>query len=104
MAERQPSGLVKLALELGPLVTFFLVNSRAEAWDLGRFLPIDGLAADQVPIMTATAAFMVATVISLAISLAMYGRLPIMPLVSGVIVIVFGALTLYLQDELFIKL
>lgn len=104
MSARQPSGILKLALELGPLVTFFLVNSRAEAWDLGRFLPIEGLADDQVPIMTATAAFMIAIVISLSVSLAMFRRIPVMPLVSGVIVIVFGALTLYLQDELFIKL
>lgn len=77
--------LLKLALEMGPLVVFFLANNRAD-------------------LMVATAAFMVATVISLALSFAVFRRIPIMPLVSGVIVMVFGGLTLILQDELFIKL
>jgi len=104
MAAREPSGLLKLVLELGPLAVFFLVNSRAEAWSLERFLPFPGIAPDQVAIMAATAAFMVATAISLTTSLAIVGRVPVMPLVSGVIVLVFGGLTLYLQDELFIKL
>ncbi|WMS42904.1 septation protein A [Acuticoccus sp. MNP-M23] len=104
MVERKQSGILKLVLELGPLATFFLVNSRAEAWDLGRFLPTADLPADQVPIMAATCAFMVATVISLSVSLAVYRRVPIMPLVSGAIVILFGGLTLYLQNDTFIKM
>ncbi|MEM8663408.1 MAG: septation protein A [Pseudomonadota bacterium] len=104
MAARQPGSVLKLVLELGPLVTFFLVNSQAESWGLGAFGPLQEVAADQVAIMAATATFMVATIISLTISLAMFRRLPVMPLVSGVIVILFGGLTLYLQDELFIKL
>ncbi len=103
-AARQHSSVLKLFLELGPLVIFFLVNARAEAWDLGRFLPISGVKPDQVAIMAATFAFMVATVIALAVSLVVMRRLPVMPLVSGVIVVLFGGLTLYLQDDLFIKL
>ncbi len=39
MVQRKQSGILKLVLEIGPLVIFFLVNSRAEAWNLGRFLP-----------------------------------------------------------------
>lgn len=104
MAARQHSSVLKLFLELGPLVIFFLVNSRAEAWDLGRYLPISGVAPDQVAIMAATFAFMVATVVALAVSLIVMRRVPVMPLVSGVIVVLFGGLTLYLQDDLFIKL
>ena len=38
------------------------------------------------------------------ISYALVRKLPIMPLVSGVVVVVFGGLTLSLQDEVFIKL
>jgi intracellular septation protein len=75
----------KLALELGPLVVFFTMNSRA-----GLF--------------TATAWFMAAMVISMAVMWMLVRRLPIMPLVSCVLVLVFGGLTLVLQDELFIKL
>ena len=51
-----------------------------------------------------TGVFMVATVISLIVSRMLFGRIPVMPLVSGVFVIVFGGLTLWLQDEHFIKI
>ena len=82
-AELNP--LLKLALDVGPLLLFFFVNTR---WG----------------IFTATAAFMVATLISIAVTYAMTRRIPMMPLVSAIVVMVFGGLTLYLQDETFIKL
>ncbi len=84
--------LLKLALEMGPLVLFFLGNAYAE-----RF----GIAADQ-KLFVATGAFVAATVTALAIHYALVRRLPVMPLVSGVVVVVFGGLTLYLQDKTFI--
>lgn len=77
--------LVKLALELGPLIVFFVANSRGD-------------------LFIATGAFMAATTVSLVLSWILSRRLPVMPLVSGVVVLVFGGLTLALQDELFIKL
>ena len=77
--------LLKLAVEAGPLVVFFVVNSRAG-------------------IMTATAAFMAATVVAVALSWSLDRRLPVMPMVSGVFVLGFGGLTLLLADETFIKL
>ncbi|MBJ3777208.1 septation protein A [Acuticoccus mangrovi] len=104
MAARQQNSIAKLVLELGPLVTFFVVNARAEAWHFADYALFSGVAPKEVPIMAATAAFMLATVAALAVSLALYRRIPVMPLLSGVIVVVFGGLTLYLQDELFIKL
>jgi intracellular septation protein len=76
---------LKLALELGPLVIFFLANQRAG-------------------IFAATGLFIVATVIALGAHYGLVRKLPIMPLVSGVVVVAFGGLTLALQDELFIKL
>ena len=81
----QPALLPKLAIELGPLLVFFAGNAIAG-------------------IYAGTAAFMVATVISLAVARLRYHKVPVMPLVSGVIVLLFGGLTLYLQDETFIKL
>jgi intracellular septation protein len=104
MEAKREGSILKLALELGPLLTFFLVNARAGAWDLGRLPFLQGVAENDVPIMAATGAFMLATVIALSVSLAIFRRVPVMPLVSGVIVVVFGGLTLYLQDDLFIKL
>jgi intracellular septation protein len=46
---------------------------------------------------------MAALVIALAIAYALTRHLPIMPLVTAIVVLVFGGLTLVLHDELFIK-
>lgn len=99
-AKDQLNPLLKLALELGPLGIFFFANARGE--QLAESFP--ALAALGGPIFIATAAFMVAIAISLSVSWVLTRHLPIMPLVTGVVVLVFGALTLYLQDDLFIKL
>lgn len=106
--ERDPSDpqrkevppLLKMALELGPLLVFFFANSRGE-WLVERF-PV--LAQIGQPIFIATALFMAATVIALAVSWSMTRSLPIMPLVSGIVVLVFGALTLWLHNDTFIKM
>ncbi len=98
--KKEMNALLKLALELGPLMVFFFANARGE-W-LVETWPALGMLGG--PIFLATGLFMVATAISLAISWALVRSLPIMPLVSGVVVFVFGALTLYLQDDIFIKM
>ena len=91
---------LKLVLELGPLMVFFFANTRGE-W-LAQKFPI--LTDFGGPIFIATGLFMIATVIALAASWMLVRTLPIMPLVSGVVVLVFGALTLYLRDDIFIKM
>ncbi|OSQ37850.1 septation protein A [Thalassospira mesophila] len=78
--------LTKLVLEMGPLVLFFAVN--AITHDL----------------MSATLVFVVATIVALSVSFLINRTVPVMPLIGGVFVIVFGGLTLYLQDDLFIKI
>jgi intracellular septation protein len=75
---------LKLMLDLGPLLVFFAANSR-------------------FGIFAATGAFMAAIVIALAVAYALTRHLPIMPLVTAIVVVVFGTLTLVLHDELFIK-
>lgn len=77
--------IIKLFVELGPLLIFFITNSH-------------------YGIFAGTAAFMAATIVSLAASHALLGRIATMPLVTGVFVLVFGGLTLYLQDDHFIKM
>lgn len=77
--------LVKLAVDLGPLVVFFLGNS-------------------YFGIYYATAMFMAATLISLGLSYAIEHKLSPMPIVTGIVVTVFGGLTIWLADDLFIKL
>lgn len=91
---------LKLALELGPLVVFFFANARAE--QLGAAFPV--LAQLGGALFIATGLFMVATAISLAASWMLTRTIPAMPLVSGIVVFVFGALTIWLQDETFIKM
>ncbi|MFK5979380.1 MAG: septation protein A [Rhizobiaceae bacterium] len=93
--------LLKMALEMGPLVAFFVANAKGKS--LVGLWPELGQLGDE-PIFLATAVFMVAISISLVVSYWLTRTLPIMPVVTGVVVLVFGGLTLYLQDELFIKL
>src|SRR5512139_3416824 len=81
----QLNPFLKLALDIGPLVLFFIAN--------GRF-----------GIFTATAVFMAASLAAIAVTYAMTRHLAIMPLVTAAIVLVFGGLTLILHDETFIKL
>ena len=92
--------LLKLVLELGPLLVFFFGNLRGE-WLVQQF---PALAALGGPLFVATGLFMAATVISLVVSKVMLGHLPLMPFVSGIVVLVFGALGIYLQNETFIKM
>lgn len=102
MAETEVKGasLGKLMLELGPLAVFFFANAegaRLQAW-------FPALMALGEPIFVATAAFMAAIAVSLAVSLVKERSVPVMPLVSGVVVLVFGGLTLWLKDDTFIKM
>src|SRR6266480_2204241 len=97
---------LKLVLDLGPLVLFFLANSRPALFlpFVSPILPADIASGERIGIFVATAVFMVAIVLALAISYALTRHLPMMPLITAVIVLVFGSLTLVLHDELFIKL
>lgn len=92
--------LLKLVLELGPLLVFFFGNLRGP-W-LVQELP--ALASLGGPLFVATALFMAATVISLVVSKIVLGHLPIMPFVSGIVVVIFGSLSIWLQNETFIKM
>lgn len=93
--------LIKLALELGPLMLFFFVNARGKSL-MARFEILSVWFSQ--PIIFATAVFMVAMVISLLVSWLLMKRVAVMPLVTGAVVMVFGGLTLYFQDDTFIKM
>ena len=84
-AKKPMNQWLKMALEMGPLLVFFFGNSR-------------------FGIFPATIAFMVATIAALSVSYVMVRTIPMMPLVGGVFVLFFGGLTIYLQDDLFIKI
>jgi intracellular septation protein len=98
--------LLKLALDLGPLLLFFFANARPalfEPW-IAPLIPEAVATGERAGIFVATAVFMVAIVVALAVSYALTRRLPLMAVVSAVVVIVFGGATLVLQNETFIKL
>ena len=85
MKKSAPHPLFKLATELGPLVIFFAANAK-----FGLFV--------------ATGAFMVAIVVAIAASYVVTRHVPLMAIVTAFIVLVFGGLTLFFHDEMFIKL
>ena len=93
--------LIKVALELGPLIVFFAVNSFGERWLEQSELLSSWFSQ---PIIFATAVFMVAMTISLLLSWLLLRRIAVMPLVTGIVVLIFGGLTLYFQDSTFIKM
>ena len=76
---------LKLLLEMGPLVLFFLVYTR-------------------FGIFAGTGALMVATIVALAVTYALTKHLPVMPMVTAAMVIVFGGATLLLHDATFVKM
>ena len=77
--------IVKLLLELGPLALFFAAFSRFD-------------------IYVATGVLMASVLVTLAVSYATLRRIPIMPLVTAVIVLIFGSLTLFFHNETLIKI
>src|SRR5260370_21397274 len=84
MDKATPHPLFKLATELGPLIVFFVANARFH-------------------LFVATGAFMVAIVAAMIASYVVTRHVPVMALVTGIVVIIFGTLTLGLHDETFIK-
>jgi intracellular septation protein len=75
----------RLALDLGPLIVFFAGF---------KYLGIFG----------ATAAFMAAVLVALCAGFLLEKRLSPMPLFTAVLVLIFGGLTLYLKNDIFIKM
>jgi intracellular septation protein len=84
MDKTRPHPLFKLATELGPLMVFFIANAKFN-------------------LFVATGAFMVAVIAAMIASYAVTRHVPMMAIVTAVVVIVFGTLTLVLHDETFIK-
>lgn len=82
---KQISGGLKFVIELGPIAAFFIAY---KFWGL----------------MPATGVIMVAMLAALAANWLLTRHIPKAPIVTAVIVLVFGGLTLWLNDETFIKM
>lgn len=89
---------IKIALEIGPLAVFFGTFQ----WLKGAPLEIGGVLYQ--PVVVATIAFIPAILASLAASWAMTRQLPRMAVVTAIVVVVFGGLTVALNDDTFIKM
>jgi len=77
--------LYKLLIDIGPLAVFFIFYTRS------------GLQASILP-------FMVATVIAVIFSYILEKKIPIMPTVGAGIVLLFGGLTIYFDNDVFFKM
>ncbi len=75
----------KLLIDIGPLAIFFIFYTRS------------GLQASILP-------FMIATVIAVLFSYILEKKIPIMPTVGATIVLIFGGLTIYFDNEVFFKM
>lgn len=75
----------KLLIDIGPLAIFFIFYTR------------NGLQASILP-------FMIATVIAVIFSYIMEKKIPVMPTVGAAIILVFGGLTIYFNNEVFFKM
>jgi intracellular septation protein len=90
-ASREPTGWARLAIDIGPLLVFFLVNF---------FAPVPGA----LKIFVATGAFMAAMVAALTFAAVRYRYVSPLLLFSAVMVVVLGGLTIWLHNETFIKI
>ena len=77
--------IYKLLIDIGPLAVFFIFYTRS------------GLQASILPLM-------IATVIAVLFSYILEKKIPIMPTVGAGIVLIFGGLTIYFDNEIFIKM
>ena len=75
----------KILIDIGPLAVFFIFYTRS------------GLQASILP-------FMVATVIAVLFSYILEKKIPIMPTVGAGIVLLFGGLTIYFDNDIFFKM
>jgi intracellular septation protein len=93
MTERkqEPASGSQLLIDVGPLLVFFGVNF---------FAPVPQV----LKIFVATGAFMAAMVVAMIYSALRFGRISPMLWFSGVLVVLMGGVTIWLQDETFIKM
>ena len=77
--------IYKLLIDIGPLAVFFVFYTRSD-------------------LKTAILPFMIATIIAVLFSYIIEKKIPIMPTVGAAIILVFGGLTIYFDNETFFKM
>ena len=77
--------IYKLLIDIGPLAVFFIFYTRGD-------------------LKTAILPFMIATIIAVLFSYIIEKKIPIMPTAGAVIILIFGGLTIYFDNETFFKM
>ena len=77
--------IYKLLIDIGPLAVFFIFYTRGD-------------------LKTAILPFMIATIIAVLFSYILEKKIPIMSTVGAVIILIFGGLTIYFDNETFFKM
>ena len=100
MTESTPkpkSGWLNVAVDYGPLLVFFLTYK--------YFSPdeADDMVGEIAAVIRGTVAFIVAAIIALVVSKWRLGKVSPMLMLSTALIVGFGALTIYFQDERFIE-
>jgi len=75
----------KLLIDIGPLAVFFIFYSRSD-------------------LKSAIIPFMIATIIAVLFSYIMEKKIPVMPTVGALIILIFGGLTIYFDNDVFFKM
>ena len=77
--------IFKLLIDIGPLAVFFIFYTRSD-------------------LKTAILPFIIATTIAVLFSYIIEKKIPVMPTVGAVIILIFGGLTIYFDNETFFKM
>lgn len=78
-------GIYKLLIDIGPLAVFFIFYSRGD-------------------LKTAILPFMIATIVAVLFSYILEKKIPLMPTFGAIIILIFGGLTIYFDNETFFKM
>ena len=98
MSDKNASPLVTSILEIGPVVVFFAVF----IWRKGETVILNGV--EYSNFIQATAVFVPLMIFATFLAWLVNGRVSKMQLLTLIMVTVFGALTIFLNDERFIKM
>jgi len=98
MAEKKINPILKLVLELGPVVAFFIAYGRLK----DQVFTIAGT--DYSGFIVVTAAFIPVLILSTGLMWSLTGKLSKMQVATVVLVVVFGGLSVWLRDERFFKM
>ena len=98
MTEKKLNPIVKIALELGPIVLFFVAYTKMKGNSYTIFdRDYDGF-------IVVTAVFIPVLLIATGILWALTGKLSKMQLMTAILVVVFGGLSVWFNDERFFKM